>query len=1009
MHYPFILTLILAFLFSPALGQAKRNTAPPKAGSREAKYELKSPAPKISLGATIEKYVSSYDINRDGTARETLEIQKRCTTNDCIELFSNFVHVYNADLQRLKVVDAYLVKADGKVVKITQNLITDKPTPQTEAAPGFSSLRQLEIKFTEWRMGDAAYFKLEGATTKPTLEGRYDALEVFSVLFNWKSIEINVTAPTGFEIFTEAVALDGGKLSDENGRSRWQFRKAGISSVDYEPLMTPLGISPRFALTTFRNAEELGSAFWEIVKKKAVVTPEIQTLADEITNGAKTQSEQASAIYEWVNRNIRYFLIVLDRGGWLPHDSQQILKNGYGDCKDYTVLIHALLKAKGIDSVPVLVRSELGNWFPAVPTMEYFNHAIVYIPSLKLFADATMPNTRLGLIPQTLVGKKAILGGEKPGVVEIPKDNPVDNQMISDVRYSFTENGNVKGHSRNTYVGRAEMLFRPMFADTRSGSDPNLIVKIMLAFFGIEGDGKIIKVGDPHRVGEPFSVEFETAVENYTTFTSKGKLPLPVGLNMMNMLGMEQFAASESRKTDLELGATRIRENITIDLPPSVRLVAAPPSVNVTTSVGSFRITPEMKDGRLHIIRELSITKDSIGPNDYPQFKELVGKLVDSHNVDIEYTADQSLLRAKSKERKKAGRTEPRSATDKMMEILGSLSGGAPLPAKEVRQLEAKVIANDGDEDSRRKLLRHYAHYDTKQTAAVKAAYLKHRLWMINNRPDVSDQEVLSWFRIDLPQTSLTTLKDAWLTAVEKTKTDAAVRLNAIEFLKFRFPAEAEKLIADGIALDPTNYKYPLLMTNLLSSEVTKDTSEEQKKVIAKKLLGPGRAALGLIKKERSSERDGDRRDLLQVLASAAVAADELDAAAAFATELILEFGHSVADYRYGEASHYGNITLGRVELRRGKIEKAKEYLLVAIRAPLRDQESSLLQLDFRLAKELYDKGVRAEIVEFLRLCLELNALKTDPKTYEDEIRAIKLWQTQIESGMKPSFDFQKP
>jgi hypothetical protein len=1011
MRYSFVLVpvLLLSLLIS-SNAQTNPDPAGTKPSSRSSKDSLKGSPPKLSLGAAVEKYSVTYDINADGTGRESLEIQKRCSTNECIELFSTFKQVFNSNLQKLKVVDAYLVKTNGKIIKVPSNLITDRPTPQTEAAPAFSSLRELEIKFPDWRMGDAAYVKVEGVTTKPLLDGRFDALEVFSLLFDWKYIEVNVTAPVGYEIFIDSAGLDGGKLADENGRSRWQFKKENVAKIDFEPIMNPLSVSPRFALTTFRNHADLGSALWQIFKTKAAVTPEIQALADEITKGASTPSQQASAIYDWVNRNIRYFFIVLDRGGWVPHDSTQIIKNGYGDCKDYTVLIHALLKAKGIDSVPVLIRSELGNWFPAVPTMDYFNHVILYIPSLKLFADATMPNTRLGLIPQSIVGKQAVLAGEKSGLIELPKDNPVDNQILSDVTYSFAESGSVKAQTRNTYVGRTEILFRPIFADTTYGKDPSTIVKLMLAFYGLNGDGKMIKSSDPRQVGEPFSVDFETSVEDFTTFSPTGKLKLPIGLNMINLAEMAQLATTDSRKTTLEIGASRLRENITIDVPSTVKIVAPPRSVNLNTAIGSFSVNPEIKDGKLHISRELLITKDSIEPSEYPYFKDLINKLVESNDLEIEYTADASILRAKSKERKAERKSnEPKSVAERMIEAVGRLGGGASLKASEVRELEAKVATNENDEDSRKKLLRHYAHYETKQTPAVQSAYLKHRLWLIENRPRLGDDQALGWSRPELPTASRDGLRNAWLASLAKAKADSTVRLNAIEFLNNYFPADAARLIDEGLALDPTNYKFPLLMTKVILLDVKKDSTEEQRRAIAKRLLVPGRLALGLIKKERSSERDSDRCDLLKVIGSAAVAAGDLDAAESFATELILDFGQSVESYEYDDATHLGNITLGRVALLRGNIEKAKEYLLVAIRAPLRKPQNSLFNIDMRLAKELYEKGVKAEVVEFLKLCLELGNMKTRPKVYEDEIQALKLWQDQIGKGIKPSFDFDAP
>jgi transglutaminase-like putative cysteine protease len=85
---------------------------------------------------------------------------------------------------------------------------------------------------------------------------------------------------------------------------------------------------------------------------KTEVTPRIQALADDITPGASDRREQAHRIYDWVSEHIRDVAVFLGNGGYEPHDATSILDSGYGDCKDHVVLLQALLKAKGIESIP---------------------------------------------------------------------------------------------------------------------------------------------------------------------------------------------------------------------------------------------------------------------------------------------------------------------------------------------------------------------------------------------------------------------------------------------------------------------------------------------------------------------------------------------------------------------------------------------------------------------------------------------------------------------------------
>ena len=1018
----FLLAFFVIFCSLVVSVDAQPRRTPVKKPVRTIKGTSDAPPPakveEKNLGLVVDKYVSNYELNADGTGTEIREIQQRCTYEACVQRLESFKQIFNGDLQKMRIMQAHVVKADGTKSAVPASAITDRATDQSEAAPGFSSLRELAIKFEGLKVGDAAYVKVETITTKPTFAGQFDSLELFTLLFDWKSIEVNVAAPADFALFIDATGLDGGKLADENGRSRWQYKKLNASALDLEPSMLDVvSVSPRFALTTYRDAEALGSVFWQNAKSKAIVTPEIQALADEITKDATTPAAQAAAIYDWVNRNIRYLSIVLDRGGWVPHSAAEIIRNRYGDCKDYTTLIHTLLKAKGIDSTPVLIRSDLGNWFPSVPTADFFNHLILYIPSLNVFADATTPNTRLGLVPQTLVGKRGVLAGEKTGIIQLPKDNPAENQMLSDATLEFAANGSVKGRLKNTYIGRSEIIFRPLFASSVLKRESETFVKVMLSYYGIDGTGSIVNVGNPHNIGEPFNVELETRVNNFTTFSPKGKLQIPPGMNLMSLAALEVLVSTEARKTSVIIGASTIRETVAVNMPPNVKVV--PPQalgVKINNPIGHYAFEPKIIDGGIRFTREIVLKKDVIAPDEYPLLKDLVKLMLASNTIEIEYSADRSLLRAKSKELRSAPAGAPKADLD-YQDFPGGLIDRVParkLTLADIRRMEKKLTVAPDDLDTRLELMRHYDNtvdVSPQKTAEMEAAHLRHRIWLIQNRPDLGDDRIYGFGGAPIfSSDSLDALKNAWLAKVDAQKNAAAIRLNAIDALRTELPEDAMRLAEEGAKLDPSNYQFPLIIVGIESeSDVYQpyhaDLSEEAAKVI----MDHGKRALALLKKERSEERDAERASLLTTLCEAAMTLGDLDGATSFATELVLDFGQSSVEAFYEQAAHLGNTTLGRVELRRKNTSKAKDHLMASIRAPLRAENNSLSSIDTRLAKDLYEQGERAAVVEYLKLCLELGNFKAEPELYDEEIKALKNWQDQIGKGIKPSFDFEKP
>jgi hypothetical protein len=970
-----------------------------------------APAAANTLGITVEKYVVNYDVNRDGTAVQTWEMQQRVDSEIVLERFKKFERSFNGNLQTAEVLDAGIIKADGQKLPLAPDAIQIKPTPQAEAAPSFSSFKQIQIAYDDLAEGDATYFKIRLTTVKPYFEKQFDMLEVFPLGFAWKYIEVNLSAPKDFPLSVQAVDLDGGKLPDENGKARWQWRRKNLTAFEIEPGMYDFfSSSPHIAASSFKSFEEFGAAYWSEAKKKAVVTPEVQALADEITKDLIEPEKQAYAIYEWVNKNIRYLSIVLDKGGWIPHSTTEILANRYGDCKDYSTIIYALLKAKGIESYPVLIRSELGDWFPEVAVAEYFNHAILYIPSLKLFADATVPNTRLGLITQQIVGKKAILAGEQTGVIETPKDNPAANQLLSEVALEVDADGSLKAASKNIYDGRTEIIFRPLFTDSALQKNPEAFVKKLLARFGVEGSGKLVRTGNPFKVGEPFTVELEVEVPNFTTFTAKGALALPVAVNMLNSMQLEQFVKTRQRKTNLILGATRFRENFTLRLPEGVRIDALPPVVSFSNAVGSYINEFKMNGQNVSITRELVINKDVISTKDYPQIRELITRSVKGLGAEIKYSAVSLNAGAQKKPDPRKNPVGPLKANG-----AGDFTAGDTddrfLTETEAARIETRLSKTPGDLENRKRLLRFYNNYDAKDTAARAANRLKHRLWILRNRPEIDDADIYG-YKIpfyEIEEAEYRALKTEWLKQVAAAPLNARIRLNTVEFLRRREPEAARKVLAEGVRVDQENYEFPLLLNGLIHTEadqLDQDSPEYFRKrtEIFAEAFEAGETALALLKKERSADRDAKRVVLLQTLAKMAFELEKFDRAKTLATELILDFGQDAGNPNYTEATHIGNIVLGRVAIRENNAVKAKEYLLIAIRAPLRREKGFFSKVDMQLARELLEKGEKATVEEYLKLCEKLLNVSD---MYAGKVQTIKTWQQQISQGKFPSFNFR--
>ena len=155
---------------------------------------------------------------------------------------------------------------------------------------------------------------------------------------------------------------------------------------DVQPLLAPKGAPPRFQLGRFADASDFES--WSDVAElmiplfeKAAVMPTSGPLRDELerilkeTTDPETRAERALAL---VQERVRYVALLMGEGGYVPVSAERTWSQRLGDCKAKTALLTALLRELGIEAVPVMVHTGLGDALPGrLPMLSAFNHVLV--------------------------------------------------------------------------------------------------------------------------------------------------------------------------------------------------------------------------------------------------------------------------------------------------------------------------------------------------------------------------------------------------------------------------------------------------------------------------------------------------------------------------------------------------------------------------------------------------------------------------------------------------------
>ena len=127
------------------------------------------------------------------------------------------------------------------------------------------------------------------------------------------------------------------------------------------------------------------------------LTPELEELVAKIRVQHSTPGDQMVAALRFVQDEIRYVHISKGTGGYIPNSLTEIMTRRYGDCKDKTVLLLALLKALEIEAHPVLAELDYGPKLDQmIPSSAAFDHVFVQaiLEDKTYWLDGTMTHQK---------------------------------------------------------------------------------------------------------------------------------------------------------------------------------------------------------------------------------------------------------------------------------------------------------------------------------------------------------------------------------------------------------------------------------------------------------------------------------------------------------------------------------------------------------------------------------------------------------------------------------------
>src|SRR5271165_789545 len=487
-------------------------------------------------GVVYEKIATVINYDAAGLGEKTLTVEARIQSEGAVHEAGLLTFSYASGEEHVEPVYVRGRKPDGTVVNTPAADAQDMPTEVTREAPFYSDLREIQIPVKSLSPGDKLEYQLRFVRQKSTAPGQFWG----ALNFARHNVVLEETVELSFPKDKYVLVLspkDKPVIAEENGLRvyRWkisQLEPTGDKKKEkekYDP-----DELPSVSYTTFRSWQEVGEWYGSLARDRAVVSPEIEAKAKELTQGKTTDDEKIEAIYHYVSTQVRYIGVAFGIGRYQPHSAETVLDNQYGDCKDKHTLLAALLKAAGYDAWPALIGSSL-KLHPELPSPAQFDHVItvVSLGKREIWLDSTPEVTPYRLLMAQIRDKEALVipTGGTPRLMRTPADGPFPFVDSTTATAKLDSQGTIDGHIDMELRGDTETTFREVFHGTSRSQWPEMAQNISQRM-GFLGTVTNLDVSLPEQTDKPFHYAYDYSRKEYADWSNRRILPLAMPVSV---------------------------------------------------------------------------------------------------------------------------------------------------------------------------------------------------------------------------------------------------------------------------------------------------------------------------------------------------------------------------------------------------------------------------------------------------------------------------------------------
>lgn len=596
------------------------------------------------------KYKTVLDVEDDLVLKETVHKAMMLFKN--IEAYSDVTLKFNS-YDEIFQLEARIISPNGEITNLTEKdiyYLNDYDNDGTFV----SDIKTIKISYPNVQKGSIIEYKyMTKSSGEKFVSNRWYIQRTLPIIYNqyvlqtlselqyfakMAGVDLNWNAkPYNYYYDQKPVYKN---TSPNYTHTEWVIRD--IPAFDPQPKMPPI----RNYISYIQFAPKYWSEGWDAISEmyytyfKEVLEPcpEVKNKVENIKNDVEDEDSRIAEAFEYV-RNMRYVAIELGFGGLIPTKPAEVIRRGYGDCKDKSALLIAMLREMGIKAYPVLVlTSNEGKIDTSFPLMD-FNHMIVKVRTSDdktIWLDPTSEFAPFGVLPWQCAGIDVLVIKEdgKSYIEETPFQKYKDNLQHKDITLNINSINDAEFQIDFTFKGMENIFYRYLLEEKTDEDKEKLFRSFLIDDFD---DAKIVdfyhdKVDSlSHEFHMGFTVEVANALQNLEELYILTYDPLDTFSNT-------SWLSEDERKFPIYYNYPYLEtENISININSDILKVKTVPT-NFGMNVTDYKFTKEYElseDNKIYSSEYYAVKTQFIPAIRYSEIQDFYSVVKNQHSKKI--------------------------------------------------------------------------------------------------------------------------------------------------------------------------------------------------------------------------------------------------------------------------------------------------------------------------------------------------------------------------------------